>query len=178
MRVARSVYQRLYALASAKLGRCPYCMGLALSGAVIGWVVLGGVVLLWPQFPFTNLLALWPASFTVLWVLHILTYGGRVVAAEHRAQQEAIPATGPVMTRRRMVGILAGSAVVAAVVSVWSAVAAAQGKHCCTLPGFSGSCGTCGANLRCVQATDSSNCWFTIACNPTGHVGRGICMKG
>ncbi len=167
--MAHGLFQRVSALGAAKLGRCAKCMGLSLSGAVIGWVVLAGVVRYWPQFPFTNLLALWSASFTALWVLHILTFGGRVVAAQHRAQEEAVPATGPVMTRRRMLrtagelGVFAGSVGLATLLSLKAAGASCihVGSQCgsCTSPGsFISGCtgitGPCCGNHQCKPVFD------------------------
>src|SRR5690349_7849498 len=78
---------------------------------------VGAVVHSWPQFPFVNLLALGPAALTALWVLHIFTYGGRVVTAQRHTEQEAQPATGSVMTRRRMATVFAAGVGFAAVAS-------------------------------------------------------------
>ena len=132
MSTGRVVYQRLYALVSAKLGRCSFCMGLALSGAVAGWAVLAAVMHFWPQFPFTILLVLWPASFTALWVLHVVTFGGRAVVAER--QVASIP--GPAMTRRRMVGVFGSGVALAVLASAATPLKAfgIGGCHSCCNP--------------------------------------------
>lgn len=110
----------------AKLGRCSFCMGLALSGAVIGWAALAAVAALWPGFPFLTLLALWPISFTVLWLLHIATFGIRAVASERRGMPE------PDMTRRRMVaGVFASALGLAILASLVAAPQALAGGKCC-----------------------------------------------
>lgn len=117
MGLIRNLVQYGSAQVSAKLGRCSYCMGMSLTGALVGWAALAAAVLNWPQFPFVNILAVVPASFTALWLLHIFTYGGRVVAAQRHTQPEAVPATGSVMTRRRMAAVFATSVGFAALAS-------------------------------------------------------------
>jgi hypothetical protein len=168
-----TTFHRLYALASAKLGRCFRCMGLSLTGAVAGWVVLAAAVYFWPAFPFAHLLALWPVSFTALWLLHIVTFAGRSTVREVQGTQqfpEITPATGPIMGRRQMAKVFASGLAFAAVVSVAAAAAEAAGNHCC-----GGSCGSCNSGFTCKPATSSSMCFFTIACGPQGT--RGVCQK-
>ena len=139
---------------SAKLGRCPKCMGLSLGGAATGWLALAGVLHIWPQFPFANLMALWPACFSALWLLHIFTYGGRVLAAERQAQREGT-VRFRVMTRRRLTSLFIGSAVVAIMVSVQSATG---WNDCCSLPGSGGTCGSCAGTWSCQPAVSWSSC--------------------
>ncbi len=168
-----TAYHRVYALASAKLGRCSKCMGLSLTGAVVGWLVLAAAVYFWPAFPFAHLLAAWPVSLTALWLLHIVTFAGRSMVREVRERQqcrEITPATGPIISRRQMAKVFASGLAFAAVVSVAAAAAEAAGKHCC-----GGSCGSCGSGFTCQPATSSSMCFFTIACGPQGT--RGVCEK-
>lgn len=117
MGLVRGLVQYGSSQVSAKLGRCAKCIGLSLSGAVVGWLAFFGILYLWPQFPFVSVLAVVPAAFTALWVLHLITYGGRAVAAERHTRQETIPATGPVMSRRRMATVFAASVGFAALVS-------------------------------------------------------------
>ena len=117
MGLIRALVRHGLAQASAKLGRCSYCMGMSLTGALVGWAALAAVLLNWPQFPFVNVLAVGPAAFAALWVLHIVAYAGRVVAAQRHTPQDAIPATGSVMTRRRMATVFAASVGFAAVAS-------------------------------------------------------------
>jgi hypothetical protein len=90
MRLSVPFNKRFSALVLAKLGRCPKCMRLLLGGAVTGWLALAIVVRLWPGFQFRNLLALWPASFTALLLVHIVTYGGRSVRWLRRPDLEAL----------------------------------------------------------------------------------------
>jgi hypothetical protein len=139
---------------SAKLGRCPKCMGLSLGGAATGWLALAGVLHIWPQFHFANLMALWPASFSALWLLHIFTYGGRVLAAEHQAEREGT-AQVRVMTRRRLASLFIASAASAIVVSIQSA---AGWNNCCSLSGSGGACGFCSAGNICQSAVPWSSC--------------------
>ncbi len=129
-----TAYHRVYALVSAKLGRCSKCMGLSLTGAVVGWLVLAAAVYFWHAFPFAHLLAVWPVSLTALWLLHIVTFAGRGVVREVRERQqfrEITPATGPTLSRRQMAKVFASGLVFAAVVSVAAAAAEAAGNHCC-----------------------------------------------
>lgn len=155
MGLIRALVQYGSAQVSAKLGRCPRCMGLSLSGAVLGWLVFFGTLYAWPQFPYQTLLALWPTSFTALWLLHILTYGGRnVVAERHTRLTETAPTH--LMTRRRLAGVFVGSAVLAIVASARSAMATGglTAYSCC-----GGTCGGCQKNFRCVQGIPShGNC--------------------
>ncbi len=157
MSLARAAYQRLYGLASAKLGRCSICMGLSLGGAVIGWMVLATVVRFWPEFQFRNFLTLWPASFTVLWMLHIVTFGSRSVVRELREKQralEAAPVTGPSMNRRHLMKVFASSAALAIVASAVAAPRAlAHGPaRCCSPIGAKCFIGlTCSANPACAR---------------------------
>jgi hypothetical protein len=144
----RALVQHGSALISAKLGRCPKCMGLSLSGAVIGWAVLAGVVQFWPQFPYTALLALWPASFTALWVLHITTFGGRAVACVRRetlSVERTEPAALSLISRRGMVGLFARSVGLAALASAAVSVNAfaANSIPLCTCSAGTAFCGGC-----------------------------------
>lgn len=95
----RALFQQVSALVSAKLGRCSRCMQLSFNGALIGWGVLIGVVHFWPESRFNYVLLLWPASFTILGALHVLTYASRIVVwargAEHSAT-DTEPIVGPV----------------------------------------------------------------------------------
>jgi hypothetical protein len=112
-------------------------MGFALGGAVIGWAAFAAVVSFWPAFPFLHLLALWPIGFTALWLLHITTFGARVVASER------LEMAGPVMNRRRVVGVFAsglGLAILASAVAAPRALAVqckpfgakcSHGADCC-----------------------------------------------
>jgi len=120
----------------AKLGRCSFCMGFALSGAVLGWAALAAIASLWPGFPFLNVLALWPIGFTALWFLHIATSGARAVASERREMP------GPDMTRRRTVGVFA-SAVALAILASAVAAPRAWAFKCCS------SDADCPKNHRC-----------------------------
>src|SRR5260370_17978126 len=90
MRLTIPFNKRFYALVLAKLGRCPKCMRRLLAGAVTGWLARAIVVGLWPGFQFRNLLALWPASFTALLLVHIVTFGGRRVRWLRRLELEAL----------------------------------------------------------------------------------------
>jgi len=153
---------------SAKLGRCPRCMGLSLGGAVTGWLALASVLHIWPQFPFANLMALWPVSFSALWLLHIFTYGGRVVAAEQQAQL-AGTARVRVMTRRRLASLFIGSAVLAIGASVQSATG--WNNNCCSLSHSDSACGFCAAGSICLPAAAGSNCGTCGLCEKTSTGG-------
>jgi hypothetical protein len=118
------IVQRAFGLVSPKLGRCSFCMGFALSGAVIGWLALAAAVSVWPRFPYLNLLAVWPLGFTVLWLLHLTTFGARRVAGERRG------ITGPVMSRRQMAGVFLGGVGVAMLASALAAPRALGGFTC------------------------------------------------
>jgi hypothetical protein len=154
MRLIRALADYSSAQLSAKLGRCPKCMGLSLSGAATGWLALTSVLQIWPQFPFANLMAFLPASFSVLWLLHVFTYGGRVLAAERQAQLEGAVRV-PVITRRRLTCLFIGSAVLAIGVSIKSATG---WNDCCSLPGSGDACGSCVAGSVCQVAGPLSMC--------------------
>lgn len=150
MGLVRGLVQNGSAQVSAKLGRCPKCMGLSLSGAVLGWLVFFGTLYAWPQFPYTTLLVLWPASFTALWALHIVTFGGRSIACVRRATsgtEGAEPADLSLMSRRRMVGVFARGVGIAVLASaaVSANAFADQRKPLCTCHGgpFCGGCTPC-----------------------------------
>lgn len=139
MGLMRALVQYGSAQVSAKLGRCPKCMRLSLIGAISGWLVLGGIVLLQPRFPFTNLLVLWPASFTALWFLHILTYATRATVYTLRKEPSVTDAAAiisPVYSRRRMVGAIAGSTafviLATGLKALGTAVAASCHEVCCS----------------------------------------------
>jgi len=137
MSLIRGLVQYGSAQVSAKLGRCPKCMGLSLSGAVIGWVVVAGVAYFWPQFPFMNLLVLWPASFTSLWLLHIVTSAGRTVVSARQGREAVVQGqqtTVPVFSRRQVATVFvsgAALAIVASVGSVRQALGAGPCNECC-----------------------------------------------
>ena len=175
MGLIRELAQHVSALVSAKLGRCPKCMGLSLSGAVLGWLVFFGTLYFWPQFPFVNVLAAVPATFTALWVLHILTFGSRVVAAEKRAGHVPAPATGSVMTRRRVAVVFAtgvGFAALASAVVPLRALGQGCGMRCC-LASLNGA--DCCPHQFCHQLTpDATNHCGAI---PSGGKTNGICMS-
>lgn len=170
MGLIRALVQYASAQASAKLGRCSYCMGMSLTGALVGWAALAAVVLNWPQFPFLNVLAVVPVAFTALWVLHLVTYAGRVVAAERHTQQEAPHAIGSVMTRRRMATVFAASVGFAAVASALVPLSALadNGNGCggkvCGNAKTGAITGTCCKNFICVLPCNPAlpNCVFLV----------------
>ena len=177
----RALYRSLSALVSAKLGTCTYCMGLSLSGALVGWAVFAGVTHVWPQLPFGHLLVLWPIAFTALWALHILTFGGRVVVAQHRGAPEADVVTSTIMTRRRAAAIFASSvgfAVLASAVVPLRALGVPCGQQCCCISTpnnpCTGTANTCCPNMGCHQLTANA----TNRCGrvPSGGVTNGLCM--
>lgn len=148
MGLIRALVQHGSAQVSAKLGRCPKCMGLSLSGAIIGWIVLAAVLYFWPQFPFANLLTVWPLSFTALWVLHITIFGGRAVACARRETSGVAttePAAISLISRRRMVGVFARSVCLGVLVSaaVSANAFAAPSKPFCTCTVHKPFCGGC-----------------------------------
>jgi hypothetical protein len=165
----RALIQHVSALVAAKLGRCPKCMGLSLNGAVIGWAVFAGVVHFWPQFPFMNLLVLWPASFTALWVLHLVTFGGRVVVGERQVMSPADHG----MTRRRMVAVF-GSGVAVAVLASAAAPLRAFGVKCGHVCCNTNGTVPCCPNQHCNPIGNSSpnGCSF----DSSGGKTNGICF--
>jgi hypothetical protein len=74
--------RRIREAISAKLGRCPRCWRLSFRGAVIGWIGAGVIHLLFQDARVWYVVLIWPISFSILWLLHIATFGLRVVAAE------------------------------------------------------------------------------------------------
>jgi hypothetical protein len=153
-RVIRVFHRGLH-LISAKLGRCAFCMGFALGGAVIGWAAFAAVVSFWPGFPFLNLLALWPISFTAIWLLHIVTFGARVVASERRET------SGVVRSRRRVVGVFAsglGLAILASAVAAPRALA----SSCCNVTPTGD---TCGSDHSCIPSFTCQSRGFQGACS-------------
>ncbi|PWT82040.1 MAG: hypothetical protein C5B58_08875 [Acidobacteria bacterium] len=139
---------------SAKLGRCAFCMGFALGGAVIGWAAFAAVVSFWPGFPFLNLLTLLPISFTAIWLLHIATFGARVVASKRRERP------GVVMSRLRVVGVFAsglGLAILASAVAAPRVLAG--GGPCCDYTG------DCPSDHQC-NPGGCKNKQFVGVCSP------------
>ena len=109
--------RRLHLFVSAKLGRCPRCMRWSLHGAAAGWLVAGGVWLVAPSLWW--ILLPWPASFTALWLLHLLVFGGRAVrnlsAIDAASGETASPA---LYTRRNVLRFarFAAAAVAASII--------------------------------------------------------------
>jgi hypothetical protein len=126
MGLIRAVVQYGSAQVFLKLGRCAFCMGFALAGAVIGWAVLGLMVSFWPGFPYLHLIIVWPVAFTALWLLHINTFAARRVVKEHRET------TGPIMTRRRVAVVFASALGLGVLISATAAPRAMAGGFNCT----------------------------------------------
>ena len=74
--------ERLRGVISAKLGRCPRCWRLSFRCAVFGWIAAGLAHFLIQDGRVEYVILAWPISFSILWLLHIVTFGLRVVAAE------------------------------------------------------------------------------------------------
>ncbi len=109
--MTQEIVLRVRTLVSAKVGKCAKCMRWSLRGAVLGWVALGLVWLAAPRWaPFV---LVWPLSFTTLWIIHIVTFGRRVV---RNVIEKNDKENGPAIPGRRvLLRFLSASAVAAAV---------------------------------------------------------------
>src|SRR5438445_11523906 len=76
---------RLRRLVTEKLGRCPRCMRLSLAGASVGWIVFCAVELASPGSFLAHLALAGALPFSILWVVHIATFGIRLVVAVQTA---------------------------------------------------------------------------------------------
>jgi hypothetical protein len=99
MALVLSALRSLWALISAKLGRCPRCWRLSLRWAMLGWAAAALVYVveartdLWPSVAtLWPVILVWPFSLTALWSLHIFTYGVRAVAWEWTGQGRPLKA--------------------------------------------------------------------------------------
>jgi hypothetical protein len=116
-----------------KLGRCARCMRLSLRGAMLSWAGVMAVYWTWPGSQIRYLALLVAAILTAVWLLHILTFAGRRVAAGAKIQGRAQPTRADRMdvqgskgrrqltsspTRREMFGIFARGMAVGAAASI------------------------------------------------------------
>lgn len=97
--------KRLQALISSKLGRCSKCMRLSLAGAMVGWLASTVVHLLWPGTFLWYLSLLSASSFTLLWLLHVVTFAARVVAGARLAAQLPASRNRPSYRQSRQSGL-------------------------------------------------------------------------
>ena len=112
MRLARTLFHQAYSLVAVKLGLCPKCIGYSLNGALLGWAASAVIGRLWPESPVRFVPLVWSVSFTIWWVLHIVTFGVRKVVGLRREglqELETMPTLVPVMTGGRMAAIFASS---------------------------------------------------------------------
>jgi hypothetical protein len=93
----------------AKIGTCPTCMRWSLQGAIAGWLVFAAVWLAYR--PAAVAVAVWPVGFTLLWLTHILTFGGRVVRFRVMKDAEAGASGGRVLSRRNVLLFARGTAI-------------------------------------------------------------------
>jgi hypothetical protein len=164
---------------STKLGRCAKCMRLSLRSAVLGWSTVAISDLLLPGTLVQHVLLICAVSLTLLWSLHVIAYGARIVVAavplssrSFRAL-DASPAPGCFrlsrMSRRGLVGTFGRALGLAVFASLSvSLPVGAQG-----LPNGSGckkssmcASGCCDpASLTCVDSNNRNGC-----CAPPGPV--------
>jgi hypothetical protein len=167
---------KLFALCSAKLGRCARCMRMSLKGALLGWIALTALHFFWPESHF-RYLSLWAFSLTSLWLLHVATFAVRSVAAARRVEHDQAARRSdderaarasvsggklpvPTMSRRQIFDVLvenAGFAVLASLAIPFTEWRPMQGcigagQHC--VPGGASCCGglsCCGSPATCRQ---------------------------
>lgn len=116
--------RRLVAQVERKLGRCPLCFRLSLVGAILGWVFL---VLLGQLDPSRAVLAtalLWPASFTMLWVAHVVVFGARTI--RHANDHVLGTDPGQALTRRDTVRLFGAAIRYAVLISAAGVLTAAS----------------------------------------------------
>jgi hypothetical protein len=95
--------ERFRRQASAKLGRCPYCIRAAARGTVGSWIATAVLCLAWPHpVPVSVALAV-ALGFTALFVAHLLAYTWRAVPRLLCAMNER-SRLDPDVAGRRFVG--------------------------------------------------------------------------
>ncbi len=154
-------------------------MRWSLRSAIVGWVVLGCVELVYPAAVVVVLL--WPIAFTLLWLAHVVTFGFRglfVVMSKNESNRDEIGIG--VLTRRRVIWFAQFASVAVAASAMLPRFVSAQGqcpqnmhlcsdgKHCCP-NGASYDClvDTCnpGKSHTCYRATDE-NLKYVQQCCP------------
>jgi hypothetical protein len=168
---------------SAKLGRCARCMRLSLRGALIGWcgAAISDLLALGTYVEYVVLL--WVVIFTMLWLLHIMTYGARQIVATRptiwRLSQKPDAPTASVeldhypVSRRELIGTF-GRAVGLAILASLSvplptrAQPAVNGSGCNNSNSCKSNC--CDpASLTCVDSNGARG-RGAGCCAPTGAV--------
>jgi len=137
---------RFRQFASTKLGRCPKCFRASFTGAFLGWVALALALKIVPS-SWRWFVLIWPLSFSILWLLHMLTFARRFTTADSPTHSH------PILGRRRALATFAGAFAFALLASTG---ARAQQPAC-------GACSTyCGqqrsACCYCVYNNCASGC--------------------
>jgi hypothetical protein len=144
-----------------------------LRSAVVGWAVVGISKLLLPGAFVEHFLVLCAVSLTMLWLLHVTTYGARQVMATRSSSRRIREIAAPVvernpMGRRALIGTFGRALGLAIVASLsLSLPARAQGLPNGSECNYSLNCasGCCDpVSLTCVDQ-GSHGC-----CTPTGNV--------
>lgn len=142
---------RLRRFVSAKIGACPKCFRAALLGAVAGWLALPVAFTTLPS-PWRLLVIAWPLAFSVLWLLHIVTFAGRSLSRSARRPQPE----GARLDRRR--ALLAFSSALA--VGISASLPATAATDCGRCEQYSGKqhddCCLCRYN-NCTDACGNDN---------------------
>lgn len=158
---------------SSKIGRCPRCWRLSFRGALLGWLVIVVVLLVTMHTSFSMyrqlliaVLAVWPASFTALWLTHAVTFSYRATKNHAKAPQtsDGSPtfsafAMESAMTRKQLTQLFFKSAVFVLLVSM-PGVALAQSS--CQDGYYS-----CGTGKCCPQGDHC--CGGGVACCASGY---------
>ncbi|HUO93387.1 MAG TPA: hypothetical protein VMU22_10720 [Rhizomicrobium sp.] len=163
-----------------KIGTCPTCMRWSLQGALAGWLVLAAAFVAYR--PLAAVIAIWPLTFTVLWLMHVLTFGGRVVRFRMMKDADVRAGNARVLTRRNMLLFARATAIAVTLSAVVPQRARASdedgcpgnmhicsdGQHCCP-PGGVVDCivDDCDASKSrtCYPGDDDSQKYVSQCCS-------------
>jgi hypothetical protein len=124
-------FNRFLVFIDSKLGRCRRCMRSARNGAMITWIAVAGLSLLWPGRLITNTAWLTAFGFSLLWFSHGVAFAWRQEARIQRFRRTR-SALAPVARpgRREFFNrtLKYGSAVVLSSLSDFSTALLAQGQ--------------------------------------------------
>jgi hypothetical protein len=84
MSTLTSAVERVRVLASAKLGRCTYCIRWSGKGTILGWALVAATILVWPQPIALGLAVAVAGAFSLLMLMHVGTFSVRIARGHAR----------------------------------------------------------------------------------------------